>query len=87
MSATPVRMTPPVIGRQQIAQRREQVVVRATAGLEDRKPCGRMRDKYVQQAVAAYLREKALALTGDVAHDLARPGLDLERLGVHAREA
>ena len=61
----PVPVPPAVVGRQQVRQRREQVVVRPGPGLEDRDAGRRVRDEHVQQPVAAPV-DVLGALAGDV---------------------
>src|SRR4051794_38677033 len=85
MAARAVRVPPPVIRGQQIAERGEQVVVGPAAGLEDRDAGRRMRHEDVQQPVSARLACEPAALAADVADNLARSGLDLERLRLHPR--
>ena len=67
-----VPVPPPVVGRQQVPERGEQVVVAAGAGLEDRDPGGGVRHEQVQQAVAA-VRDVRRAVAGEVEDDLPAP--------------
>ena len=76
-------MPPPVVRGQQVAERGEQVVVRAGAGLQDRDAGGGVRHEEVQQSVALAVDETG-ALAGQVVHHLARAGVHLQRLGPHA---
>jgi hypothetical protein len=43
---------PAVVGRQQVAQRGQQIVVAAGARLDDRDPRGRVRHEHLEQPVA-----------------------------------
>ena len=64
-----VPVPPAVVGGEQVAQRREQVVVGARAGLDHRDPGGGVRHEQLQQAVALAGDEPG-AVVGDVEHDL-----------------
>ena len=68
-----VAVPPAVVGRQQVAERGEQVVVAARTGLDDRDAGGRMRDEHVQQPVAAP-GDEAGAVAGQVEDGLAGAG-------------
>ena len=70
-----VPVPPAVVGRQQVLERREQVVVAAGAGLEDREAGGGVRHEDVQQAVLLVGDERR-ALPGQVVHDVAAAGAD-----------
>ena len=74
-----VPVPPAVVGGQQVVERREQVVVAAGAGLEDRDARGGVRHEHVQQPVLLAGDERG-ALPGQVVHDVAGAGADLERL-------
>jgi hypothetical protein len=53
VSGRTVPVPPPVIARQELTERREQVVVAAGAGLDDGEAGRRMWHPHVQQTVAA----------------------------------
>jgi hypothetical protein len=80
-----VLVLPAVVGRQQVVQRGEQVVVGAGTGLEDRDARGGVRHEHVQQPVVLALHERG-AVPGQVVHHLARAGVDLQQLGPHGRQ-
>jgi hypothetical protein len=82
MPRAAVPVPPAIIGREQLAQRREQVVVAAGAGLEDGDACGRMRDEDVQQTVATTFDEGS-GVARQVEDDLRVAGAIAARLRVH----
>ena len=64
-----MRVLPAVVGREQVAQRGEQVVVAARPGLDDGYPGRRVRHEQLQQPVAAPGHELG-TVAGEVADDL-----------------
>ena len=82
MPTRPVAVLPAVVGREQVAESGEQVVVGAGPGLEDRDPGRRVRDEQLQQAVALAGDERG-AVTGQVQHGLGRAGAVVTGLGPH----
>ena len=83
VAARPVAVLPAVVGGQQVAQRREQVVVGAGVQLEDGDADGRVRDEDVEQPVTAAVGGEPAALAGDVEHDLVAPGRHREGRSLH----
>ncbi|MCW2613054.1 MAG: hypothetical protein JWN08_48 [Frankiales bacterium] len=77
-----VPVPPPVVGREQLAQRREQVVVGAGAELEHGHARRRVRDEDVQQPVPAAAYELG-ALGAQVVDGLAVAGPDGQHRGEH----
>ncbi len=72
MAAAAVPVPPAVVGREQVAEGRQQVVVAARAGLDDRDARRRVRDEDVQQPVAAP-GDEVPAVVGEVEDDLLLP--------------
>jgi hypothetical protein len=83
VAARPVRVPPAVVGRQQVAERAEQVVVAAGAGLDDRDAGRGVRDEQLQQPVPAVGHE-LLAVAGQVEDDLTVTGAVLACARLHA---
>ena len=82
-----VPVPPPVVGRQQVAQGGQQVVVAAGAGLEDRQPGGGVRHPDVQQARRPRPRRRSrCAPPGQVVDGLAgrRSGRSIDARRLHA---
>ncbi|OKI14744.1 hypothetical protein A6A25_14900 [Saccharothrix sp. CB00851] len=83
----PVPVPPPPVRGQQFAQRGQQVVVAARAGLQHRQARGRVRHPDVQQPVAVHVGQEVLARAGEVVDDLGRAGADLDLFAAHAWRA
>jgi hypothetical protein len=79
-------VAPPVVGRQQLGERGEQVVVGAASELEYGDPGGGVRDEDVQQPVlpGCHLAEPPGDLGREVMHPLARAGPDIDDDGLHS---
>ena len=71
MPGRPVAVHPPVVGGQQVAQRRQQVLVGAGVQLEYGDADGGVRREHVEQPVTAAVGREPTALGGNVRHDLA----------------
>src|SRR6478735_170027 len=77
-----VPVAPPVVGREQVAESTEQVVVGPGARLEDRDPGGGVRDEQLEQSVVLTGDERR-AVVGEVEHHLDVAGAVLTRLRPH----
>jgi hypothetical protein len=79
-----VPVAPAVVGRQEVAQGGEQVVVGAGPGLDDREPGRRVRHEDVQEPVAA-VGDEVGRVAGQVEHDLLAARAVGAGLTVHGR--
>ena len=77
---------PPIIGGEQVVQRREKVVVATGTGLEDGHAGSGVRDEDMEQPTVDALDE-ASAVGRDVHNCLAISGVDLDRLRTHVRQS
>src|SRR5271165_6117190 len=82
-----VRVPPAIVGGQQAAEGRQEVIVAARAEFDQRDARGRVRHEDVQQAVAALGggAGERRAFAGDVPDRLPGPGTDFDDLRLHAR--
>jgi hypothetical protein len=78
-------VAPPVVGREQLAQRCEQVSLTTGARLDHGQAGGRVRHPQVQQSIAGLDPvEKVPALVRQIGYLFPRAGLDANLLGMHA---
>src|SRR6478735_6534924 len=77
-----VPVPPPVVGREQVTESRQQVVIRPGARLEDCDPCGGLRGEQLEQSVVLTGDERC-AVVGEVEDHLDVAGAVLTRLRPH----
>lgn len=85
MPATAVAMLPPVVRWQQLLQRREQIVVAARAGFDDRDAGGGVWHEHVQQSALALGPDKRRTVSSDVKDEVAGAGVVHPRIAAHTR--
>ena len=87
MPAAAMSVPPSIVRREQLVQRVQQVLLRATAGLHDRDAGGRVRHEHVRQPVATGVADEVGYPAGDVGDAVAITRTHLERRGLHDQEA
>ncbi len=84
MAGRAVAVAPPVVGGQQVAERGQQVVVTAGAGLDHRDPRGGVRHEEAEQPVA-FAGDERRAVAGEVEHRVLPAGPVAADLTAHGR--
>ncbi|ASR34803.1 hypothetical protein BAY61_07255 [Prauserella marina] len=86
MATAAVLMPPAVVPRQQLVDRREQIVVAARSGLQYRETGGGVRNPDVQESfVGSRFAEEAFRVLREVEHDGVTAGAHLDLGRVHTR--